>query len=101
MTTASPSTTVLPATSQTVARVTRERSASMADTVTRVLCVGDGVNTDVRGAERQGLDCLFLWEGVHAADLSEGGEALASARAAAFLATHSTLATYAMPELVW
>ena len=67
----------------------------------RVLCIGDGVSTDVRGAERQGLDCLFLWGGVHAADLNEGGEALAAERAAALLATHSTLAAYAMPDLVW
>jgi len=67
----------------------------------RVLCIGDGVSTDVKGAELQGLDCLFLWSGVHAADLTQGAEAEAAERAAAFLATHSTLATYAMPELVW
>ncbi|MEI9964071.1 MAG: TIGR01459 family HAD-type hydrolase [Caulobacteraceae bacterium] len=67
----------------------------------RILCIGDGVSTDVLGAQRQALDCLFLWGGVHAADLSEGTEALAAERAAALLATHSTLARYAMPALVW
>ena len=67
----------------------------------RVLCIGDGVSTDVRGAERQGLDCLFLWGGVHAADLTQGVEALAAERAAEFLVKHSTLAKYAMPELTW
>jgi HAD superfamily hydrolase (TIGR01459 family) len=63
----------------------------------RVLCIGDGVSTDVRGAEREGLDCLFLWGGVHAADLKSGSEA----PAAEFLARHSTRAKYAMPELAW
>ena len=67
----------------------------------RVLCIGDGVKTDVAGAQTQGLDCLFLWGGVHAADLVQGAEASAAERAAEFLATHSTLAKYAMPELVW
>ncbi len=67
----------------------------------RILCIGDGVGTDVRGAERQGLDCLFLWGGVHAADLTQGVEAIAAERAAAFLAKHATVARYAMPELAW
>jgi HAD superfamily hydrolase (TIGR01459 family) len=67
----------------------------------RVLCVGDGVSTDVRGAQRQGLDCLFLWGGVHAADLTEGADAISAERAAAFLAEHEVLAKYAMPALVW
>lgn len=78
-----------------------ERLAGKATDPRRVLCIGDGVSTDVRGAERQGLDCLFLWEGVHAADLPEITDAPDAARATAFLATHSTLAKYAMPELVW
>jgi HAD superfamily hydrolase (TIGR01459 family) len=63
----------------------------------RVLCIGDGVSTDVRGAEQQGLDCLFLWSGVHAADLEHESDA----PAAELLARHSTLAKYAMPELAW
>lgn len=67
----------------------------------RVLCIGDGVSTDVKGAQGQGLDCLFLWEGVHAADLGDPLDAPASERAARFLTRHSTLARYAMPELAW
>jgi len=67
----------------------------------RVLCIGDGVSTDVLGAQRQGLDCLFLWSGVHAADLLDGAMAASAERAAAFLAKHEVLAKYAMPELVW
>ena len=67
----------------------------------RVLCIGDGVRTDVLGAQRQGLDCLFLWSGVHAADLNDGADGEAAERAAALLASNGTLATYAMPELIW
>ena len=67
----------------------------------RVLCIGDGVSTDVAGAAGQGLDCLFLWGGVHAADLEGPEEGAAAERAARFLATHRTRAAYAMPELTW
>ena len=63
----------------------------------RVLCIGDGVSTDVKGAERQGLDCLFLWGGVHAADLKPGSVQ----PAAELLADNATRAKYAMPELAW
>jgi ribonucleotide monophosphatase NagD (HAD superfamily) len=74
-----------------------ERLVGRAPDLRRVLCIGDGVSTDVRGAQRQGLDCLFLWGGVHAADLAAESEA----PAAEFLAKHSTVAKYAMAELVW
>ena len=67
----------------------------------KVLCIGDGVSTDVLGAQRQGLDCLFLWGGVHAADLLDGATAATAERAAAFLAKHEVVAKYAMSELVW
>ena len=67
----------------------------------KVLCIGDGVSTDVLGAQRQGLDCLFLWGGVHAADLLDGAAAADAERAAAFLVKHEAVAKYAMPELVW
>jgi HAD superfamily hydrolase (TIGR01459 family) len=67
----------------------------------KVLCIGDGVSTDVLGAQIQGLDCLFLWGGVHAADLLDGAAAASAERAAAFLAKHEAIAKYAMPELVW
>ena len=67
----------------------------------KVLCIGDGVSTDVLGAQAQGLDCLFLWGGVHAADLLDGAGAASAERAATFLAKHEAIAKYAMPELVW
>lgn len=84
-------------------RAMRELEAQLgrAPDPARVLCIGDGVGTDVLGAHRQGLDCLFLWGGVHAADLTRGEEAASAEHAAAFLAEHEVLAKYAMPALVW
>ena len=67
----------------------------------RILCIGDGVSTDVAGAQRQGLDCLFLWGGVHAADLGGPDEGPPHTLAANFLVRHSAEAAFAMPELVW
>ncbi len=67
----------------------------------RVLCIGDGVGTDVRGAQAQGLDCLFLWGGIHAAELSHEAGPDAARPVRDFLDGHATTAKYAMPELVW
>jgi len=59
----------------------------------RVLCIGDGIATDVAGANAQNLDCLFVLGGIHGADADEGAGALLAAKGA-----H---AAYAMPALVW
>jgi HAD superfamily hydrolase (TIGR01459 family) len=62
----------------------------------RALCIGDGIPTDVKGAQAQGLDCLFIYGGIH------GGEVAGDpARAAALLAEHGTDAAFAMPTLNW
>ena len=34
----------------------------------RVLCIGDGIATDIGGANRQGLDALFIASGIHGAE---------------------------------
>lgn len=36
-----------------------------------VLAIGDGARTDLKGAALQGIDCLFITGGIHAADFSE------------------------------
>jgi HAD superfamily hydrolase (TIGR01459 family) len=66
----------------------------------RVLCIGDGVQTDVEGAQAQGLDCLFIAAGIHAADLMQDGR-LDPGRVDAFLDSKGVQATYAMTELAW
>jgi ribonucleotide monophosphatase NagD (HAD superfamily) len=46
----------------------------------RILAVGDGALTDLAGAGRAGLDCLFITEGVHAEELrSANGDVDAAA----------------------
>ena len=67
----------------------------------RVLCIGDGVVTDVRGANAQGLDCLFIAAGIHG-DAAQGPDgALDPAAAEALLHAETAYARYAMLELRW
>lgn len=56
------------------ARLAKLRGASVPDA--RILCVGDGAFTDLAGAGRAGLDCLFVTDGVHRDELRPGGGAL-------------------------
>jgi HAD superfamily hydrolase (TIGR01459 family) len=67
----------------------------------RVLCVGDGVITDVKGAQDQDLACLFIAKGIHGeAALGPDGK-LDPAKVEALLAAESVGATHAMGDLVW
>ena len=67
----------------------------------RVLCIGDGVVTDVLGANRQALDCLFIAQGIHG-DAARGADGrLDEARAAELLHAETTYARYAMLDLAW
>lgn len=64
----------------------------------RVLCIGDGVITDVRGANDQGLDCLFIASGMHGEALMTDG-ALDEAKVAAALADEGVRAQFVMTGL--
>jgi HAD superfamily hydrolase (TIGR01459 family) len=67
----------------------------------RVLCIGDGVITDVKGAHDQGLACLFIAKGIHGeAALGADGK-LDHAKVEGLLAAESLGATHAMGDLVW
>ena len=67
----------------------------------RVLCIGDGVITDVLGANRQALDCLFIAQGIHG-DAARGDDGtLDPARAAALLTAETAYARYAALDLKW
>ena len=67
----------------------------------RVLCIGDGVITDVKGAQDQGLACLFIAKGIHGeAALGPDGK-LDPAKVEGLLAAESVGATHAMGDLVW
>lgn len=67
----------------------------------RVLAIGDGMRTDVAGAVRQGLDCLFVTNGIHRDDTGQGDGTLDPARLAAFLAAATHRPAYAMADLTW
>ena len=62
----------------------------------RALCIGDGAPTDVKGAQAAGLDCLFIYGGIHGAELH--GDPSGVGR---LLAEHATAAAFAMPHLSW
>jgi ribonucleotide monophosphatase NagD (HAD superfamily) len=66
----------------------------------RVLCIGDGLPTDIRGANAQALDALFVAGGIHAQEtLGPGG--LIEANVADLLHQEALTARWAIPELVW
>lgn len=64
----------------------------------RVLAIGDGPGTDILGANRQGLDSLFVARGIHGHDLGQVVELDLSA-AEAVLANEGVRATYGALEL--
>jgi len=66
----------------------------------RVLAVGDGIPTDIRGANAQELDVLFIAGGIHGADMisAAGLDAAAVEQA---LADEAVRADYAMADLTW
>lgn len=75
-----------------------ERLAGKSLERSRLLCIGDGVQTDVAGAHGQKLDCLFVAGGIHAAELSNA-EGLDPAKVDAFLAAYRVHARWAIGEL--
>ena len=66
----------------------------------RVLCIGDGLATDVAGANAQGLDLLFIASGIHAAEAMDDAGALDPARLDAMLDRAGAQARWAAPRLV-
>ena len=66
----------------------------------RVLAIGDGLPTDIRGAHGEGLDVLFVTGGIHGADfgpIDAPDAALVSAR----LMDEGLAVTAMVPRLVW
>jgi ribonucleotide monophosphatase NagD (HAD superfamily) len=65
-----------------------------------VLCVGDGLPTDIRGANAQDLDVLFIARGIHAAE-AVGADGLKPEVVADLLRQEGLHARFAMTDLVW
>jgi HAD superfamily hydrolase (TIGR01459 family) len=66
----------------------------------RVLCIGDGVVTDVKGANTQGLDVLFIAAGIHGAE-AVGAAGLDPKIVETLLAAEGAHAAYTMADLIW
>jgi HAD superfamily hydrolase (TIGR01459 family) len=66
----------------------------------RVLCIGDGLPTDIRGANAQGLDVLFVANGIHGAE-TVGPEGLNLPAVEDLLRQEGLSATCAIADLVW
>ncbi len=62
----------------------------------RVLAIGDGARTDLKGAALQGVDCLFVTGGIHAADFAEEGD-----RAAQIFAEQAAWPLATVHRLAW
>nr|MEA2798022.1 hypothetical protein [Phenylobacterium sp.] len=66
----------------------------------RVLCIGDGLPTDIRGANAQGLDVLFVASGIHGGE-TIGPDGLNVPAVQDLLRQEGLSATYAIADLVW
>ncbi|HEY1631391.1 MAG TPA: TIGR01459 family HAD-type hydrolase [Rhizomicrobium sp.] len=64
---------------------------------TRPLAIGDGADTDIKGANAMGIDALFIAQGVHAAQLGD----LTLDGLTQFFAVPGVHAKAAMRALVW
>jgi ribonucleotide monophosphatase NagD (HAD superfamily) len=78
-----------------------ERLAGRPVDPARVLAIGDGVPTDVLGARRMGLDCLFVTDGIHAAETQGPDGQPDRAKLDSFLTAEGAVARYAVADLVW
>jgi HAD superfamily hydrolase (TIGR01459 family) len=67
----------------------------------RILAIGDGLPTDVKGAANEGLPILFIASGIHAADTLSPDGRLQPDRLATLLTEAGAQADYAMAELSW
>jgi len=65
----------------------------------RILAIGDGPSTDALGAYREGLDFLFVGNGIHGQQLEREEDFLHSV--SQLVANEGAEVAYATPALVW
>lgn len=65
--------------------------------ILRPLAIGDGIETDLKGANGAGLDALFIADGIHGEDVRE----FSAEHLAALFAKSGATARAAMRALVW
>ena len=67
----------------------------------RALCIGDGLPTDIKGAQDRGLDCLFVAGGIHGEETAGADGRMDPAKVESLLASEGLHAAYAMMALRW
>ena len=67
----------------------------------RVLAIGDGIPTDIKGANGQGLDVLFVASGIHGKEAADHEGRLDPERVEALLRLGEATARWAIADLVW
>jgi HAD superfamily hydrolase (TIGR01459 family) len=67
----------------------------------RVLCIGDGLPTDIRGANARGLDVLFVANGIHGGETVGRDGVLNAAVVADLLRQEGLNANWTIADLVW
>ena len=75
-------------------------NASAPIDLARVLCIGDGLPTDIRGANARNLDVLFVASGIHGGE-TIGPDGLNLAAVTDLLRQDGLTAAYAIADLVW
>ncbi len=87
---------------EAIYRVAMQRVAEIAGREvwpSKVLAIGDGPATDIRGANRQGMESIFIASGIHGHTIGAAENFLESAES--ILKDDDATATYAMHELAW
>ncbi len=75
----------------------RAEIAMLAPSASRFLCIGDGMPTDIKGANAEGLDVLFIADGIHGEDV----EPYTPEHVTALLASGGTHARHVLRALKW
>ena len=75
----------------------RSRARGGAPARRRLLAIGDGLHTDIKGANAAGLDALFIADGIHGEDVAE----FTQGHLAELFAEAGVHARAAMRALVW
>lgn len=65
----------------------------------QILCIGDGISTDVQGGISEGLDTVFITGGLEAAQFGTDVESPEAARLEAWLSSRQLSPTFAMGRL--
>jgi HAD superfamily hydrolase (TIGR01459 family) len=65
----------------------------------RIMCIGDGITTDIQGGVAEDLDTLFITGGLAATEISETGNRPNEGELANFIASHKLSPTFAINRL--